>query len=213
MIGATVAGWAVGLGWMWAAKWALALAVRRTATGSSTASATRSSSGPGVLRGCHRHPCCTGFTKNVEYLVERNRWLPSSCSGSGRRSGMPCGGGLEGGRRARTRSASAVSPAALARSSPFRSPRWYVVLNNHNQIHVLADVPLGGRRHRRGRRVRVRRRSAGIRRRSPNRSVATLIGIGDDEAITSEPSEEQDPTPQFLRSGVASPVEPNGSGP
>ena len=71
---------------------------------------------------------------------------------------------------------------------------WFTILSNHNQIHFCLSLPFRGDRlwcHLRVATVGV---SGQRRRRSP---FATL-GNGDDEAITSEPSEEQD-TPAISR--------------
>ena len=110
-------GWAVGLGGMWASKWAFAwLFVDRRAR-SSTACATRSRSGPAATTKGSPGRGSPGFTKNVDF------WLDRAADAARRRRERSVTVGVGGVAPSPTRSGG-PAPAWIAGmrspSSPFR---------------------------------------------------------------------------------------------
>lgn len=193
VIGATVGGWTVGLGGMWASKWVLAwLLVDRDRIVDSVRDQVEFRTG-GDFDGV-TGTRLTGFTKNVEYWWDQPLAPPVAVGVL-----VALGYGLRrwygrAGRREPELLGRVAACCAMA-LVPFAA--WYVILNNHNQIHVWLTyrsvaVALG---------AVAAYAFVVLADQSPppgGRSVATLAVNGDDEAITSEPSEEQDPTPQSL---------------
>jgi hypothetical protein len=187
-MGVAVGGWAVGLTVMWAAKWAFAwlFVDHRRIIDSVREQISFRTSGEhdGVTRSR-----LTGFTKNVSYWLDRPL-TPLVLAATAitiavvawryrHRLGWPLLAWL----------AAALAVAAV----PVMA--WYMILNNHNQIHfwltyrsvaiafgALATVAL------------VAAVTA-----DEDRPVARYAGgNGDDEAITSELPEEQDVTPRAI---------------
>jgi hypothetical protein len=187
-VGVAVAGWALGLGVMWASKWVLAwVFVDRSRIVDSVRDQISFRTG-GEYEGV-TGTRLTGFTKNVTYWFDRPLTPPVLAAAvvvlgvvawrCRRRLTWHDGGWI----------------AAVAAAAAVPVFMWYVVLDNHNQIHMWltyrsvaiafgAVVAL----------VAVAATTA-----SGDRPPARYAGRnGDDEAITSEPPEEQDPTPQAI---------------
>ena len=180
-----VGGWAIGLGVMWAAKWALAwLFVDRERIVDSVRDQISFRTG-GRYEGVSDNPL-TGFTKNVSYWLDRPLTplvgtaavflLGTIVWRSRHRFDWPA--------------AAWVGAAVAVVALPVIA--WFTILSNHNQIHfwltyrsvaiafgAAAGVATVG--------------AAAIATHGDDRSAARYAHAnGDDEAITSEPSEEQD---------------------
>jgi hypothetical protein len=183
IMGSAVAGWAAGLGGMWASKWVFAwLFVDRDQIVDSVRDQVEFRTG-GDYEGV-TGTRLTGFTKNVEYFLDQPLAPPvllaiAAALGiavwAWRGSHADWWTGLRD-----------VTLCMLVAAAPFAL--WYVALDNHNQIHVWQTY----------RSVAV---AAGA---LAAFAFATLhggtsslasMGNGVDGAITPEPSEERDPTP------------------
>ena len=163
-----------------------------TVNASSTVSATRSRSAPAAsTKGC-RTTRLTGFTKNVSYWIDRPL-TPLVVIAA-----VVVLGAL--GWRSRYRfdwsAAGWVGVAVAAVTLPVVV--WFIGPQQPQPDPLLADVPVPGDCLRSRRRRGDRRRHRHLQRYSDDRSAARYAhGNGDDEAITSEPSEEQD-VPQAI---------------
>jgi hypothetical protein len=182
-----VGGWIAGLGGMWASKWVLAwLFVDRDRIVDSVRNQVEFRTG-GDYEGV-TGTRLTGFTKNVEYWWGQPLApivLLAAVAGLGYAGWRWFSVGRKGGWRGAGDIAICCAVAAI----PFAA--WYVILNNHNQIHVWLTyrsvaVALG---------AIAAFGYAALCPRPPARIVASLLANGIDGAITPEPSEERDPTP------------------
>ena len=171
VIGATVAGWAVGLGWMWASKWALAwLFVDRDRIVDSVRNQVEFRTG-GDYEGV-TGTRLTGFTKNVEYWWNQPL-APLVLLGVVATLGYTLWRWLDRGDEREPELLGRIVACCAIIAVPFAA--WYVILNNHNQIHVWQTyrsvaVAIG---------TITAFACVGVSRnspRSPHRSVATLIG-------------------------------------
>jgi hypothetical protein len=187
-IAVAVCGWAVGLTVMWAAKWAFAwLFVDHQAIVDSVRAQIefRTNGDNENVTGTR----LTGFTKNLSFWLDRP--LTPLVLGAAAITVAV----VAWRQRHRLRRAHAAWLGAALAVAAVPVIAWYVILNNHNQIHfwltyrslaiafgalvTVAVVSL----------VTVDDDQPG-----PRYAVAN----GDDEAITSEPPEEQDVTPQAI---------------
>jgi hypothetical protein len=183
-----VAGWAVGLGAMWAAKWALAwLLVDRQRIVDSVRSqiSFRTSGEYEGVTGTR----LTGFTKNLSYWVDRPL-TPLVIAAA-----VVIVGTVAWRHRQRLDwpGVAWIGAAMVAISLPVIS--WFVALNNHNQIHFWLTYRSVAIAFGAVTAVAVVAIATYGDDRSP---VRYAVDNGDDEDITSEPSEEQDVTPQAI---------------
>jgi hypothetical protein len=187
-MGVAVGGWAVGLSVMWAAKWAFAWLFvdhQRIVDSVRTQISFRTSGEYVDVRGSRFN----GFTKNFSYWLDRP--LTPLVLGAAAITVAV----VAWRQRHRLRWSHAAWLAAALAVAAVPVIAWYMILNNHNQIHfwltyrsvaiafgalvTVAVVAL----------VTADDDQPGPRYAVPN---------GDDEAITSEPPEEQDVTPQAI---------------
>lgn len=185
VMGSAIAGWAVGLGAMWASKWVLAwLFVDRDRIVDSVRNQVEFRTG-GDYEGV-TGTRLTGFTKNVEYWLDQPL-APLALLGVLVAVGLA----VWGWRASHTGDAvwsglRDVAVCLAVAAVPFAL--WYVALNNHNQIHVWLTyrsvaVALGA--------------LAAFAFATLRGGAASLASVGNgvDGAITPEPSEEREPTP------------------
>jgi hypothetical protein len=194
IMGSSVAGWAAGLGGMWASKWAFAwLFVDRDRIVDSVRNQVefRTAGDYEGVTGTR----LTGFTKNVEFWLDQPlapAVLLALVTAIGFAVWAWSANHAETDRWTGPRDVALCMAVAAV---PFAL--WYVVLNNHNQIHVWQTY----------RSVAVAAGAlaafafATLRGRT---SSITSMGNGVDGAITPEPSEERDPTPHPTE-GVSDP--------
>jgi hypothetical protein len=183
-----VAGWAVGLGAMWAAKWALAwLLVDRQRIVDSVRNqiSFRTSGEYEGVTGTR----LTGFTKNLSYWVDRPL-TPLVIAAA-----VVIVGTVAWRHRHRLDwpGVAWIGAAMVAIALPVIS--WFVALNNHNQIHFWLTYRSVAIAFGAVTAVAVVAIATYGDDRSP---VRYAVDNGDDEDITSEPSEEQDVTPQAI---------------
>jgi hypothetical protein len=187
-VAAAVGGWALGIGAMWAAKWALAWLFvdhRRIVDSVRGQISFRTGGNYEGVTGTR----LTGFTRNVSYWLDRPLTPPVLVVA------VVVVGAVVWRSRERLGWRDGAWLAALVAVTALPVIAWYVILNNHNQIHMWLTY-----------------RSLAI----AFGAVAALVAVavataaddrradryagdnGVDEAITSEPSEEQDVTPQAI---------------
>jgi hypothetical protein len=183
-MGASAGGWLAGLGGMWFAKWLLAwLLVDRRRIVDSVRDQVEFRTG-GDYEGV-TGTRLTGFTKNVQYWWDQPL-APLVLLGVAVAVGYAV---WRHTRRPAWRWQSIGEVAACCALAAVPFALWYVVLNNHNQIHVWQTY--------RSVAVAIGAIAAfayvAVGKESPRplpAFVATLVGIGDDEAVTSDPSQE-----------------------
>jgi hypothetical protein len=189
-MGVAIAGWSAGLGVMWSAKWVLAwLFVDRQRIVDSVRDQI-----PFRTGGDHEEVTGTrwnGFVKNFEY------WLGEPLTPLVIAGTVIVLGVVVWRQRDRLRWPAPAWVAAVAAAVAVPVIAWYVILDNHNQIHfwlTYRSVAIAFGAVAAGAIVAVTIAGDDLR------SARYALGNGDDEAITSEPPEEQDDTPPTIAS-------------
>jgi hypothetical protein len=187
-MGVAVGGWAVGLTVMWAAKWAFAWLFvdhQRIVDSVRDQISFRTSGEYVDVRGSRLN----GFTKNVSYWLDRPL-TPLVLAATA--ITLAVVGWRHRHRLGWTRLAWIAAALAVA-AVPVMA--WYMILNNHNQIHFWLTyrsvaIAFGALAT-----VAVVALVTGDDDHAGDRYA---VANGDDEAITSEPPEKQDVTPQAI---------------
>jgi hypothetical protein len=187
-MGVAVGGWAVGLAVMWAAKWAFAwlFVDRQHIIDTVRAQISIRTSGEHVDVSGTR---LTGFTKNFAYWLER----PLTPLVLGAAALTVAIVAWRHRHRLRWPPVALLAAALAVASVPVIA--WYMILNNHSQVHFWMTyrsvaIAFGA--------VAAVAVVAVTTADDDRRAVRYAGGNGDDEAITSEPPEEQDLTDQAI---------------
>jgi hypothetical protein len=190
-MGVAVGGWVVGLGAMWATKWILAwlLVDRRRIVDSVRSQISFRTAGE--YEGVTGTPL-NGFTKNFSYWLDRPL-TPLVIAAAALAVAIVV---WRSPTRLRWHAVGWLAATAAVVAVPVVA--WYVILDNHNQIHfwqTYRSVAIAF-----GALVAVLIAAVATGR-GDARSARYALSNGVDEAITSEPPEEQDATPEAIAVG------------